>query len=134
MRVGASGGDAGPERPCARDDGFHAAGIRELTAALDKLLRPALEAAVAVARAGEEDTPVVPAPPSLRPFLHFAKLRGQAVVAARKAVDGDDDFRARVAEAVDEEEVGRAGWLWLTRPEGWEAELEALEQDVAEAG
>ena len=87
-----------------------------------------------MARAGEEDTPVVPAPPSLRPFLHFAKLRGQAVVAARKAVDGDDDFRDRVAEAVDEEEVGRAGWLWLTRPEGWEAELEALEQDVAEAG
>ena len=124
MRVGPSG----------RDPLFGPPGIRELTAALDKLLRPALEAAVAVARAGEEDTPVLPAPAPLRPFLNFAKLRGQAVVAARRAVDGDEEFRARVAESVDEDDVGRAGWLWLTRPDGWEEELQALEQDVAEAG
>ncbi|MGH9265713.1 MAG: hypothetical protein ACRD1D_13580, partial [Acidimicrobiales bacterium] len=73
-----------------------------------------------MARAGEEDTPVLPAPVALRPFLQFAKLRGAAVAAARRAVDGDDEFRARVAEAVTEDEVGRAGWLWLTRPAGWE--------------
>ena len=111
------------------------AGIRELTsAALDKLLRPALEAAVAVARAGEEDTPVVDAPANLRPFLQFAKLRGPAVAAARRAVDADEEFRARVVEAVSQEEVGRAGWLFLTRPDGWEDELESLERGVAEAG
>jgi predicted RNA-binding protein with PIN domain len=89
---------------------------------------------VATARAGEDDTPVVPAPPALRPFLNFAKLPPKAIVAARRAVDGDEDFRARVSEAVSEEEVGRAGWLWLTRPEGWEADLEALAQGEAEAG
>ena len=87
-----------------------------------------------MARAGEEDTPVVPAPVALRPFLQFAKLPVRAVVAARRAVDADEEFRARVADAVAEEHVGRAGWLWLTRPSGWEAELDALASGAAEAG
>ena len=77
---------------------------------------------------------MVPAPVALRPFLHFAKLPVRAVVAARRAVDADDEFRGRVAEAVTESDVGRAGWLWLTRPHGWEAELESLASGVAEAG
>ena len=34
-----------------------------------------------------------------------------------------------MAEAVGEDDVGRAGWLWLTRPEGWHDELAALEAD-----
>jgi len=89
---------------------------------------------VAVARAGEDDTPIVPAPPALRPFLQFAKLPTPAVVAARRVVDADDDFRARVADAVTEDVVGRAGWLWLTRPPEWEAELQSLASGVAEAG
>ncbi len=87
-----------------------------------------------VARSGEEDTPVVPAPVALRPFLNFAKLSTSAVSAARRAVDGDEEFRARVAEDVSEDEVGRAGWLWLTRPEGWQEELDALASGAAEAG
>ena len=124
MRIGP--GHRDPRR-CSPADGH-------LTPALDKLLRPALEVAVAVARAGEEDTPVVPAPVALRPFLHFAKLPVRAVVAARRAVDADHEFRARVAEAVSEDDVGRAGWLWLTRPPGWEAELDSLASGVAEAG
>ena len=110
------------------------AGNGELTPALDKLLRPAIEAVVAVARAGEEDTPAVDAPPALRPFLHFAKLPTRAVVAAQRAVDADDEFRARVAETVTEDDVGRAGWLWLTRPPGWEGDLQSLANGVAEAG
>lgn len=87
-----------------------------------------------VARSGEEDTPVVPAPVALRPFLNFAKLSTSAVSAARRAVDADEEFRARVAEDVSEGEVGRAGWLWLTRPEGWQEELDALASGAAEAG
>ena len=109
-------------------------GIGDLTPALDKLLRPALEAAVRVARAGEDDTPAVPAPVPLRPYLNFTKLSATAVSAARRAVDGDDDFRSRVAEEATEDEVGRAGWLWLTRPDGWQGELEALVSGVAQAG
>ena len=87
-----------------------------------------------VARSGEEDTPLVPAPVALRPFLNFARLSTSAVSAARRAVDGDDEFRARVAEDVSEGEVGRAGWLWLTRPEGWQEELDVLASGAAEAG
>ena len=87
-----------------------------------------------MARAGEDDTPVVPAPPALRPFLQFAKLPDRAVVAARRAVDADEEFRARVADAVSEGAVGRAGWLWLTRPPGWEAELDSLVSGVVVAG
>lgn len=55
-------------------------------------------------------------------------------MAARRAVDGDEDFRERVSDAVTEEEVGRAGWIWLTRPEGWEAELDSMTQSATEAG
>jgi predicted RNA-binding protein with PIN domain len=44
-----------------------------------------------------------------------------------RVVDGDDEFRARVATEVAEDEVGRAGWLWLRRPEGWIDELAEIE-------
>lgn len=94
--------------------------------AVEALLRPALEAAVAVAREGEEETPSVPAPSPLRPFLRFAKLPTAALAATRRALDADDEFRARVAEAATKEGVGRAGWLYLTRPDGWEEELATL--------
>jgi predicted RNA-binding protein with PIN domain len=96
---------------------------REMT---DMLLRHALETALHVAREGEEDTPAVPAPVPLRPFLRFAKLPRHALAATRRVLDTDDEFRARVAEAADESMVGRPGWLFLTRPEGWEDELRAL--------
>ncbi|MCU1372290.1 MAG: hypothetical protein JWO77_3484, partial [Ilumatobacteraceae bacterium] len=36
-----------------------------------------------------------------------------------RVIDDDGVFRARVAEAADEAELGRAGWLWLHRPVGW---------------
>jgi len=105
-----------------------------LTPAGESLLRPALEAAVAVARAGDEATPIEPPPPALRPFLHFAKLPRPALVAARRVLDGDDDFRARVVEAVTESDVGRSGWIYLSRPDGWEDELAALLADAEDAG
>ena len=98
------------------------------------LLRPALEAAVSVARAGDEATPIEPPPPALRPFLHFAKLPRPALVAARRVLDADDEFRARVLDAVTESDVGRSGWIYLARPDGWEDELAALLANAADAG
>lgn len=92
----------------------------------DSLLRPALEAAVAVARSGEGDVPVQAAPVGLRPFLNFARLPSRALVAARRALDADDAFRARVVAEVSEDAVGHAGWIFLVRPDGWEVELDAL--------
>ena len=129
VRVGQRGGAAG---------GGALDGER-LTPAAENLLRPALEAAVAVARAGEDATPIEPPPPALRPFLHFAKLPRPALVAARRVLDSDDEFRSRVLDTVTEGDVGRSGWLFLTRPEGWEKELaelvgEATDAEAREAG
>jgi predicted RNA-binding protein with PIN domain len=61
-------------------------------------------------------------------------MPARAVGAARRAVDSDDEFRSRVAEVVSADDVGRAGWLWLTRPPGWEAELDDLQREVTDAG
>lgn len=87
---------------------------------------------MAVARQGEEATPAVPAPPALRPFLQFARLPPRALVALRRALDTDEEFRSRVAEEVSEAGVGRSGWLYLCRPEGWEEELFALARAAEE--
>src|SRR3954470_18321747 len=90
-----------------------------------------------VAREGEAAEPTEPAPQQLRRYLRFARLPAPALDIARRVVEEDDAFRARVASHVTEDVVGEAGWLWLTRPEGWEARLDELrkrqqEQDHAE--
>jgi predicted RNA-binding protein with PIN domain len=76
--------------------------------------------------AGTRLRPPVPAPPPLRPYLNFQKLPARALGAVRRVVEGDDDYRERVAAVATEELVGRSGWLWLHRPEGWEEELDAV--------
>jgi predicted RNA-binding protein with PIN domain len=91
------------------------------------VIRPAVEAALTVARAGLTADPVVLPPHALRPYLSFAKQTPRSLEAIARVVERDDEFRARVADVVDEQQVGRAGWLWLTRPEGWRGELERLE-------
>ena len=97
------------------------------------LLRPALEAAVEVARRGESAEPPEPAPAALRRFLRFARLPAPALDIARKVIDEDHTFRERVADTVHENEIGEAGWLWLRRPDGWEERLDALRRQRAEA-
>lgn len=97
------------------------------------LLRPALEAAVAVARDGERSTPPNPAPGPLRRYLSFARLPDPALEVARRVLDDDEGFRTRVAGAVDEQTVGRAGWVFLTRPDGWQAEVDGLRKAAAAA-
>jgi predicted RNA-binding protein with PIN domain len=77
-----------------------------------------------VARAGEMSAPPLPAPTGLLPFLQFARLPPAALGAARRVLDADAEFRERVAAATSESAVGREGWLFLTRPDGWEAELD----------
>jgi hypothetical protein len=96
------------------------------------MLRPALEAAVKVARAGEAADPAQPAPPALKRFLNFARLPMPALDIARRVLDEDDSFRQRVAAAVGEKDVGEAGWLWLTRPEGWEVRVDELRKRMQE--
>ncbi len=83
-------------------------------------LRPVAELALGVARLGEGEVPVVPAPAALRPFLSFARLPPTAQALALRVVDEDEAFRQRVRDAACAEDVGEAGWLFLCRPEGWQ--------------
>jgi predicted RNA-binding protein with PIN domain len=83
-----------------------------------------------VARRGLSDDPPVAPPPGLRPYLGFTRLSTTVLQAIARVVDGDDEFRERVARAVDEASVGRAGWLWLHRPDGYLEELGKLEDDA----
>jgi predicted RNA-binding protein with PIN domain len=85
-----------------------------------------LEAALVVARLGEQADPREPAPASLRRFLTFRRFPPRALEAARRVLDDDDGFRARVRAAVDDDAVGEAGRLFLDRPAGWADELAAL--------
>lgn len=73
-----------------------------------------------VARAGELADPRQPAPAALRPVLAFRRLSAGSYAQIQRVIDEDGIFRARVAEEADEGEVGRAGWLWLHRPVGWQ--------------
>lgn len=43
-----------------------------------------------------------------------------------KVLDDDRAFRSLVADEATEDVVGRAGWLYLHRPEGWDDELDQL--------
>jgi predicted RNA-binding protein with PIN domain len=92
----------------------------------EDLLRPALEVAWATAVVGSQLRPPNAPPSMLRPLLRFQKLPAAALGTVRRAVEQDDEFRAQVAAVATEEMVGRAAWLWLHRPEGWEEELGGL--------
>lgn len=91
----------------------------------DEAVRLALELAFGVAVLGARQRPPLPVPAGLRPFLRFQKLPPAALGPLRRAVEADETFRSRVAAVADESVVGRAGALWLRRPEGWRAELAA---------
>jgi predicted RNA-binding protein with PIN domain len=90
--------------------------------------------ALRVAAEGEVAEPRVPSPSAVRPLFGFTRLSAAAYGRLRGAVDDDPDFRERVAEVADESVVGRAGWLWLTRPEGWESDPAFTEAPPATGG
>src|SRR5690606_9758868 len=91
----------------------------------------AFELALARARR-DARTPDAPPPPSaLRPLLKFNRLPGRAKEILRRVLDEDGAFRARVAEGLEEQDLDRASWLFLTRPDGWEDEFELLEEAAA---
>ena len=98
----------------------------------DDLLRPGLEVAFVVAVVGARQRPPIPPPSALRPFLQFQKLPSAALAPVRKVVEDDVEFRERVATVATEDTVNRASWLWLHRPEGWEAELATLVEEQPE--
>lgn len=93
-------------------------------AELDRFFQPVLDVAVLVARERSADDGVSAVPTRLRPFLRVAKLPKAGLAAARLALEEDSELRAAVAERIEESEVGRGPWLWVSRPDGWRSELE----------
>lgn len=79
-----------------------------------------------VARLGLEADPPLPPPRAVEPFLRFTRLPDRAMALTRNLLDEDEPFRLRVRDATVEAAVGRPSWLFLDRPQGWEAELAAL--------
>lgn len=98
-------------------------------------LREVLMKSVEVARAGQKEKPPVDPPTRLKQVLTFKKFTERAMDQVREVLESDEDFRERVIDAIAEVEVDRVGWLWLTRPDGWEqesAELAAAAQRKSE--
>ena len=96
------------------------------------LLQGALRLALDVARARAAAEPAQEVPRAVRPFLRFGgrTLPEPAVAALWRWVDDDAEVRARMAELADDGELGRAGWLFVARPGGWEQELAVLVEDA----
>ena len=62
-------------------------------------------------------------------FKAFTKWTSRKRLADDKmlaALDDDDTFRARIAELLNPDTAGELGWLWLTRPEGWDIQIAAI--------
>lgn len=92
----------------------------------DEALRPTLELAVGVAAAGAKLRPQLAFPVELRRFLRFHKLPATALTQVRAAIEGDADFRKRLASVATTELVDEIGVLWLSRPDDWEQAIADL--------
>ena len=49
-----------------------------------------------------------------------------------EVLDTDDEFRAFVADGLEEDQPDRPTWLFLVRPDGWQDELEMLGEAMSE--
>lgn len=84
-----------------------------------KRFKEALKLALSVAAQGEIEDPPVKAPNALRPLLTHQKLTHASYVTIARVIENDPGFRQRVGDSADEAKIGRADFLWLTRPKGW---------------
>jgi predicted RNA-binding protein with PIN domain len=89
-------------------------------------LRSALEFAVVMAREGQKIKPPLKSPPELKKYFQLNRLPSAALAAVRRAVEGDETFRTRLAAGAIPELVDEIGRVWLTRADGWEQEVAQL--------
>ncbi|MEM9745741.1 MAG: NYN domain-containing protein [Actinomycetota bacterium] len=105
-------------------------------------LRSALEFAVLMAAEGQKRRPPITVPDGLKPFLGAAsssnRIPNRALGSIRRAIEGDETFRRRLAAGALPELVDEIGRLWLQRPDGWESSIdrvltaERLDGEIAE--
>jgi predicted RNA-binding protein with PIN domain len=91
-----------------------------------RVLRSALEYAVQITTEAQKLKPPLRYPPALRPYLKLTRLPAAALGPVRRAIEADEQFRARLAAGAIPELVDEIGLLWLQRPEGWHERIIAL--------
>lgn len=89
-------------------------------------LRSALEFAVLMAHEGRKFRPPLVAPDGLHRYATANRITSSALESIRRVVEGDPDFRRRIAHGALPELVDPVGIVWLRRPDGWEAEIGRL--------
>ena len=94
-------------------------------------LRSAIEFAVAMGDEITKRKAAIAVPRELRAMSGKARIPTGSLGQLRRAIDGDDRFRAVIAAGVLPELVDPIGILWLQRPDGWEPRVDDL---VAEMG
>lgn len=67
-----------------------------------------------------------PLPSAIAPLVQFRRLPTRARRTVVEVLDEDPQFRRRVADGAREADLDRASWLFLTRPDGWQDELDLL--------
>ena len=88
------------------------------------------------AAAWQKRKPPVPVPSDIKLFGKQQRLAASALGRVRRIVDGDPEFRARLAEAAVPELVDEIGLAWLRQEPGWDHDvlelIERREQEAAE--
>lgn len=114
-----------------RPDRYHADMAAD---ALDtRHLRPALEYAVLIVAEGQKLKPPLAYPAGFRKYLKMPRIPAASLPALRRLIEGDDEFRARIARGAVPELVDDIGRMWLERPPGWEDRIRQLVADAEAA-
>ena len=85
----------------------------------DLVIRPALEYVIEFVREHRLTNTEFRYPAHLRQLLSRPRLLKSDLRRIRKAVEGDNEFRAALAASLTDEHDVIIGW-WLNQPEGWE--------------
>jgi hypothetical protein len=81
---------------------------------------------VVLARTEARRRDAAPLPSAIAPIVQFRRLPTRARRTVLEVLDDDPQFRRRVADGAREADLDRASWLFLTRPDGWQEELDLL--------
>lgn len=96
-------------------------------------LRSALEFAVGIAEAGQKLKPPLAVPGEIKQFFRTRRLPAAALGRVRRIVEGDADFRRRLAAGAVPELVDAIGMEWLRRDAGWEDRVATLLEEAETA-
>ena len=96
-------------------------------------LRSAVEYAVLMAQEGQKFKPPLAYPAPLKRYFNTDRLPSSVLASLARAIDGDDEFRKKIARGAVPELVDDLGRAWLKRPAGWVDEVTRLaaEADAA---